>query len=77
MGQLKHIVYFFSLILLIILTNCNVNNTKSVNTIEVNDFPFTDSISSLQHSRDDIFNYAYVDLKLFEEYVLVVDWIFQ
>lgn len=58
---------------MLIFTSCKKNNNSNIKTIEVNEFPFTINIYPFQESKDDIFNFGYVDLKLIDDYIVVAD----
>lgn len=62
------------LLISLILLSCNTKyKDKEVKKCTVKKFPATINITAFQESKDDIFNYAYVDLKLSKDYVIVVD----
>ena len=67
----SYIIYPLIILVLLHLTGCTDNS--SVKKIKVTEFPLNSNLTFLQESKDDIFKYAYIDIKLVDDYVVVVD----
>ena len=61
-----------SVIAIFLFAKCTYQKLND-NDIKIKKFPFEIDIVPIQESKDDIFNYAYVDIKIINDYVVVVD----
>gem|GEM_PF-2248710 len=65
--------YIKSFTILLLLTISGFTDKTSVKRILVKEFPVNNHLTIVQESKDEIFNHAYVDLKVINDYIVVID----